>query len=139
MADYKRIFRITKILRNHNLPDDLIQRIFEYVGEINESIIDLKNSHAFTQFFQTGTEACYGTYCHYCDKVLVVSSANHLARHIRSRTHSQNVNQNAYISISSKHLLKRFKQKYEWCSHIRRAVKNNKIDTLKVQYKKPYY
>lgn len=136
MSDYKRIFRIAKHLRYHNLPEDLIQEIFEFVGEINESIDDLKNSHSFTQFFHKNTQICHGTYCHYCHKVYFVTSAKHLARHIRSRAHSENLKQDVFHTPSHNEMISLFKAKYDWCSYFRRSVKKNLIDTLKVQYKK---
>lgn len=98
--NFKKILRIHKSLLLHDLPDDIIPDIFEYTGDLNESINDMYNNNCFYAVVSkrsNGSKIPRGHWCHICGRYLQLKSSRQLYRHI----------------ISSKHktLLKKFKKR----------------------------
>ena len=58
----KRVFETTKWLYVHNIPDDVVLLVFDFVGDFNENNVDLLNKN----ICETCNHNCYVVFCHSC-------------------------------------------------------------------------
>ena len=98
--NFAKILRIHKSLLLHDIPDDIIPEIFEYTGDLDESINDMYNNNCFYAVVSkrsNGSRLTRGHWCHICGRYLQLKSNKQLYRHI--------------ISSKHKELLKKFKKR----------------------------
>ena len=100
---YKKLFTIQKCLRQHNVPDDLIPIFFQYLGDLNETEVDLINKYCFYKvcyddpyFRPNGTifttiHTHLGYYCNVCERILKYKSHKQLKNHIKIKSHQNNI------------------------------------------------
>ena len=92
MTYYKKISTIQNCLYDNNVPTDLHSIIFDYYGDLDESVEDLMNKHCFYQInCSSFIQRLRGYYCQICNKFLEVKSMRQLQRHINSVEHRHNL------------------------------------------------
>ena len=133
--DYRKLFVITRELQKKRVPDDLMQRIFEYVGDLNETSEELQDKHAFCRIENLITGKTYMHYCYYCDLVLCYKTNKGLARHCDSQTHKY-FTKNVKKKTTRKEIIDKIKSIYMWSSFWRK-LNREVIKVVDVEYKKP--
>ena len=71
---YRKLFTITRELQKKRVPDDLMQLIFEYVGDLNETSDELIDKHAFYRIEDLISGKTYAHYCKCCEQILLDKS-----------------------------------------------------------------
>ena len=61
--NYRKFFVITREFQKKHMPDDLMQLAFEFLGDIDESVSDMINKHAFVRIETSITGKIWGHYC----------------------------------------------------------------------------
>ena len=92
--NYKKIFTIHRHLLKNDMPDDLIPIFFEYLGDIDETVEELKNRHCFyevqclwhvaNKIFQ---RCRIGYYCKLCEKMYMIQTQSQFKAHLNSVYH----------------------------------------------------
>lgn len=138
--DYKKLFKIQKSLLKNDIPDDLMPIIFEYLGDLNESVDELRNKHAFYKI--TGNYVARinwigstqiidwkpytpGHFCNVCQKFYLIHSPAQIRNHINNDYHKKQLKLNKYPIdyIDTSKLKKQYKIKdwrFKWESEYRK-------------------
>lgn len=91
--NYNKLFCIQKELYKHSIPDDLVPIFFDYIGDLDETSIDLINKRCFWKIeykHPTLFKNYYfrlGYYCNVCNKILQHTSVKQLKNHTKTKTH----------------------------------------------------
>ena len=134
--DYRKLFVITRELQKKRVPDDLMQLIFEYVGDMNETSEDLNNKYAFCRIENLITGKTYMHYCFYCDLLLCYKTNKGLARHCDSQSHKYLTKKNLKKKTSVEEIVDKIKTVYMW-SNFWRNIDKKMIKVVDIEYKKP--
>jgi hypothetical protein len=84
-----------KLMCIWDIPDDIINEIFEYIGDVNETEIIMANKY---QLWRVKSEKYIknwyvdGVYCHLCRRYIRISGDKGLKRHLCSKNHLKKVN-----------------------------------------------
>lgn len=118
MTNFKKIFLINKFLMKHEMPEDLVPTFFYYLGDTDETAIDLENKHCFyAAKYDDATynkNVLFGHYCTYCDKLYLLYSNAQLKQHSRSKYHQKMLlnKMRPITRVSIPHLQTMFIQKH---------------------------
>ena len=135
--DYRKLFVITRELQKKRVPDDLMQLIFEYVGDMDETIDELQNKHVFYRIENLITGKTYAHYCSCCDQTLCYKTNKGLARHCQSIYH-QKKKQLPIQKVTKSTVIDDFKLYFTWSSFYR-ALDKKLLKVVRIKYKKPRY
>ena len=70
--------------------DDLMQLALEFLGDIDETVEELRNKHAFCRIDKKKTGETFAHHCRLCRCTLLYKTKKGLARHCRSVEHKVN-------------------------------------------------
>lgn len=88
MSYYKTIKAIQQGLYDNDVPDDLFDLIFDYYGDLNETVDDLINKHCFHKILCSSLiQELKGYYCSVCHKFLELKTMKQLKRHCSCHEH----------------------------------------------------
>ena len=79
--NFRKLFVITREFQKHDMYDDLIQLALEFLGDLDETVEELRNKHAFVRIETSITHKIFGHYCHHCRLFLCYKTNKGLARH----------------------------------------------------------
>ena len=101
----EKVLRIHKSLLLNEVSDDIVPIIFDYLGDVKESPVDLVNRFSCKLICSKTADnklVVRGHYCTVCDKYLRLRTKKALARHIRSDGHKSLAELGLPISICDK-------------------------------------
>ena len=85
--NFRKLFVITREFQKRDMPDDLMQLTLEFLGDIDESVEELRNKHAFVRIETSITGKTFGHYCQHCRSFFSYKTNKGLARHCNSNYH----------------------------------------------------
>lgn len=93
----QQILRVNRSLILQDFPDDIINLVLEYSGDLRETEHDLINRHCFYRpktkdHKNINAWFMKGNFCSVCDKFLMMRSLKALKGHINTKYHRKNVN-----------------------------------------------
>jgi hypothetical protein len=142
---FRTILRIHKSLLLHDIPDDIMPIIFDYLGDVSETPIELTNKHCFIL-------VCYkcpyhralaskGHYCLLCNRILELHSKKSLYRHVNSKYHKQQLLQDPDTSVDSDAIKQAVLQRYSsYSPSLRLSIAEQEDFVAKLQlFPRSYY
>ena len=138
MENYKNLFTISRSLLKNNIPDDLIPIFFEYLGNLNESVTDLKNKHCWAEIkyydLDDKFDRTFGHYCFCCNELYLLHTDTQLKRHALSKNHIKKLKKHDISDkIFATRLERKFRKKcYSWFCR-GQAWREKALATLKIE------
>ena len=133
--NYRKLFVITREMQKKRMPDDLMQLTFEFIGDLDETLEELKNKHVFSRIQNLISGKTYAHYCHCCDRILMFKTSKGLMRHVESNGHEW-MNEYEYKRATRDEIKQTFKIETCWSSFYRR-LNPNIFQVVDIEYKKP--
>ena len=94
--NYKKLFIIQRELIKQGMPDDLLPLFFSYIGDLDETAIELANKHCFFEIIclmhLTGKKFYrykLGHYCGICKKLYLIKCKSQMKSHLNSTHHKR--------------------------------------------------
>ena len=139
--NFKKVLRIHKSLLLYDLPDDIIPLIYEYLGDLDENIIDMYNNHCFYGIYHCGDEDykyVIGHWCNICKLHLQLRTEKSLNRHIISQNHNYHLRK--YHKRKADRNIQKYKNEikntsvYKWFAiNTNKKIKQKFKNNLKVE------
>ena len=146
--DYKKVFTIHKYLIRNEIPDDLMPIIFEYIGNLDESVEDLINHWCFHQLIMDEPlfscrdgkiiyigNTIFGFYCSVCQKIYKFQYHRQLREHLEGNVHRFNIKYEPYPKpLTSAEFNLHFKYKYHRLHRYNKHVRERILNSIKLKH-----
>lgn len=115
--NYKKLFVITRQFQKRQTPDDIMQLMLEFVGDLDETRNDLRHKHAFCRVEDRITGRTYCHYCKHCEQILMYKTNSGLSCHVKANQHRKSTNKLTRKELKQqtrKKIMKNFHRYFQW-------------------------
>ena len=147
---YKKLFKIHRELMKYHIPDDIVPIIYEYIGNLNESEIDLANKWCFyivkhnrdfhdrltNKFLYTKENVILGYYCTVCGKIYKFEYPSQFNTHTNGSYHKNRLKKIHYdpLDPTLKQIQVCFSSKHPYFWRLSIDKKKKYLDSVKYEH-----